>query len=225
MDLDHNHISGLLHDFFIQNGSLSLPGVGTFRLMRISAQVDFANRKMLPPSYTVRFDNRNDAPSRELFDYIAMRTGTDDLEAVRMVNHFAFDMKDRLQHGDQVEWKGFGTILPDRGSGFDFEPNRMTFDFTSEVEAQRVVHRDVEHTIVVGDEEKTNVEMLEILSEEGGKPGLLSRFWFRALLIALAAVALIATRFLLTPTNAMPDRTDTVQPADPPPLHSIQKQP
>jgi hypothetical protein len=224
MDLGHEDISEILHDYFIQNGSLSLPGVGTFRLMRISAQVDFANRKMLPPSYTVRFDNRSDQPSRELFEYVSLRTGMEDLDAVRRVNHFAYDMKDLLHEGHSVEWKGFGTLMPDTGSGFDFEPNRMTFEFTSEVDAQRVIHKDAQHTVIVGDEEKTSAEMQEILFEEEEKPGLFSRFWFRALLLALAAVAIIASRFLLSPTSVMPDRADTLQPTDPPPGYSIQKQ-
>ena len=67
MALDHKDISGLLHEFFIQNGSLSLPGIGVFRLMRISAQVDFANRRMIPPSYTVRYDHGGEAPTKDLF--------------------------------------------------------------------------------------------------------------------------------------------------------------
>jgi hypothetical protein len=44
------------------------------------------------------------------------------------------------------------------------------------------------------------------------------------LLLALAAVAIIASRFLLSPTSVMPDRADTLQPTDPPPGYSIQKQ-
>jgi nucleoid DNA-binding protein len=225
MALDHKDISGLLHEFFIQNGSLSLPGIGVFRLMRISAQVDFANRRMIPPSYTVRYDHRGEAPTKDLFGYLSMKTGTDDLEAVRLLNHFAFDMKDRLQHGQDVELVGLGRLLPDRGSGFGFEPNRMTFDFTSEVEARRVVHKDAELTLVVGDEEKTSAEMQEILTEWKEKPGLMSRFWFRALFVAVTALLIIASRFLFTPTSVMPDRADTLQPGQPAPGYSIQKQP
>ena len=225
MDLDHKDITGLLHDFFIQNGSLSLPGIGVFRLMRISPQVDLVNRKMLPPSYTVRFDNRNSPPSKELFAYLAMRTGMDELQALRRLNHFAYDVKDRLQQGQDVPWSGMGTLLPDKGSGFGFEPNRMTFDFTSEVDARRVVHKDVEHTVIVGDEERTNVEMQEILAELEEGPGWMSRFWVRALFVALVSLAIIASRFLLSPSSSMPDRADTLHPIDPAPAYSIQKQP
>jgi hypothetical protein len=225
MDLDQVDITGLLHDYFIQNGSLSLPGIGVFRLVRISPQADLANRKLLPPSYTVRFDNRNSTPSKELFSYIAMRTGMDELDAVRRMNHYAYDIKDRLQHGGKVEWPGMGTLLPDNGSGFGFEPNRMTFDFTSEVDARRVIHKQSQHTVIVGDEEKTNEEMQEILLEPERKPGWVSGFWFRALLIALVAAAIIASRFLLSPMSVMPDRADTLQPAEPASSYSIQKQP
>jgi hypothetical protein len=225
MDLDHNDITGLLHDFFIQNGSLSLPGIGVFRLMRISPQVDLVNRKILPPSYTVRFDNRVSPPSKELFAYLAMRTGMDELEAVRRLNHFAYDVKDRLQHGQDVPWSVMGTLLPDQGSGFGFEPNRMTFDFTSEVDARRVVHKDVEHTVIVGDEEKSSVEMAEFLAAQEESPGWMSRFWARALVVALVSLAIIASRFLLSPSSAMPDRADSLQPSEPSPVYSIQKQP
>lgn len=225
MSLGHTEISDLLYDYFIQNGSISMPGIGTFRLMRISAQVDFANRKMLPPSYTVRFDNRTDPPSRELFEYISMRGGMDDLEAVRLVNHFAYEFKDRLIHGQNVEWQGFGTLLPDTGSGFGFEPERRTFDFTAEVDAQRVIHPDSRLTVLVGDEERSDEEMREALSETEERPALFSRFWFVTLLLALVATAIIASRFLLSNPYTMPDRADTVQPAEAPAGYSIQKRP
>jgi hypothetical protein len=71
-----------LHEYFIQHGSLTLPGVGTFRIQRISAQVDFASKRMLPPSFTIRFDHRHDTPQREMFTYVAQRSGMADWEAV-----------------------------------------------------------------------------------------------------------------------------------------------
>ena len=53
MNATTNDTAQWLHEYFIQHGSLTLPGVGTFRIQRISAQVDFASKRMMPISRSV----------------------------------------------------------------------------------------------------------------------------------------------------------------------------
>ena len=66
-------IADLLYHYFIQNSSLSLPGIGTFDMYRISAQADFANKKMLPPTFTISYNYIHDSPKKELFDFISRK--------------------------------------------------------------------------------------------------------------------------------------------------------
>jgi hypothetical protein len=223
--MDNKEIEALLHEYFIQNGSITIPGVGTFRMQRISAQVDFASRKMLPPSYTIRYDHRHDSAHRELFDYFAMKSGLPELEAIKQVNNYAYDLKDSLLKGRTIPLEGFGKLLPDNGSGFQFEADRLHYEFIPGVTAERVIRLDSEHQIRVGDEQKTSSEMEAILSEEVAEPGLWDRFWFRALCLASLALLLIALRAFNGGFSLQAPRQDKVVPADPAPTYQIQKQP
>ena len=214
-----------LHDYFIQHGSLTLPGVGTFRLQRISAQVDFANKKMLPPTFTIRFDHRHDTPQREMFTYVSQRSGMADWEAVRCVNNLAFDFKSRLLHGESVPVKGIGTLRPDQGSGFQFDADRLRYDFIPNVRADRVVRKDAEHSVRVGDNQRSRAEMEELLQTPEELLPLLQRIWFRALLLSICAILLLGLRFMYPMQHGLTVRMDRIHPVDPPTTHTTLKAP
>lgn len=223
--MDNKAIEELLHDYFIQNGTITLPGVGTFRMLRISAQVDFASRKMLPPSYTIRYDHRHDSPHRELFEYFEQKTGLPEWEAIRTVNNYVYDLKNNLHNGRTVHVPGFGRLMPDNGSGFQFEPDRLSYEFIPGVTADRVIRQDAEHQIRVGDEERSNREMEVMLAEGVEHTRLWDRFWFRALCLAGLALLLIALRAFNGGYSIHAPRMQKVVPATPPPTHQILNQP
>ena len=47
-----------LYSYLILHKNLPVPGIGTFLLQRHSAVADFPNRKILPPSYNVAFESK-----------------------------------------------------------------------------------------------------------------------------------------------------------------------
>ncbi len=210
------NLEELLHDYFIQNGSVTLPGVGTFRMLRISAQVDFASRKMLPPSYTIRFDHRQDTAQRELFDYVAQRIGSTDLEAIRQVNSHAFELRNQLLNGSPVSWEGFGTILPDAGSGFQFEPERLSYNFIPGVSADRVIRQGAEHSVRVGDQEKSRSEMEEILTHDDPSHGSDKSLHKAALIMALMAISIMILRFVTDGNDFSSSRFGKLHPVEAP---------
>lgn len=210
------NLEELLHDYFIQNGSVTLPGVGTFRMLRISAQVDFASRKMLPPSYTIRFDHRQDTAQRELFDYVAQRIGSTDLEAIRQVNSHAFELRNQLLNGSPVNWEGFGTILPDAGSGFQFEPERLSYNFIPGVSADRVIRQGAEHPVRVGDQEKSRSEMEEMLMHDGPSHRSENSLHKAALIMALMAISIMILRFVTDGNDFSSSRSGKLHPVEAP---------
>ena len=219
-------IEELLHDYFIQNNTVTLPGIGTFHLVRISAMVDFASRKMNPPSFTVRFDHRNDTVQRALFEYIAHRGGVPEWDAIRAVNQFAFDMKSKLSKGEPFTWERMGTLKPDAGFGYQFDPERLAYDFNRGVSAVRVIREGSEHAVLVGDEERTNTEMEELLarSREGSR-GTAGRIWLQCLLIAASALLIIALRAFTDDISVFSPRFDRIVSVEAPATYTIQTQP
>ena len=225
MNATMNDTAQWLHEYFIQHGSLTLPGVGTFRIQRISAQVDFASKRMLPPSFTIRFDHRHDTPQRDLFAYVSQRSGMADWEAVRSVNNLAFDIKSRLLHGNSVPIDGIGILRPDNGSGFQFDAERINYDFIPKVKADRVIRKDAEHTVRVGELHRSSTEMEEFLQAQKEPLPLSKRLWFRALMLVILALLIYSMRFLYPVETGFSVRQQRIQPADPVPTYSTPKAP
>jgi hypothetical protein len=225
MNATMNDIAQWLHEYFIQQGTMALPGVGTFRIQRISAQVDFASKKMLPPSFTIRFDHRHDTPQREMFQYVSKRSGMADFEAVRSVNNLAFDIKTKLLHGVSVPIEGIGILRPDNGMGFQFDAERISYDFIPNVRADRVIRKDAEHTVRVGEYERSRSEMEEYLQAASEPLPLMQRVWFRAVLLAILSLLVFGLRFLYPTESGYSVRQDRIHPAEPPATHNPLKVP
>jgi hypothetical protein len=225
MNATMNDISQLLHEYYIQQGTMAIPGVGTFRIQRISAQVDFASKRMLPPSYTMRFDHRHDTPQREMFEYISKRSGMADWEAVRSVNNFAFDIRKRLLQGVSVPLEGIGILRPDNGSGFQFDAERISYDFIPNVRADRVIRKDAEHSVRVGEFERSRSEMEEYLQANTEPVPLFQREWFRASVLVIFALLVIGIRLMFSTESGYSVRLDRIMPAEPPATHNTLKVP
>ncbi len=159
-------ISEILHLFFIQNNSVSLPGIGTFSLVRVSALSDFATRKIFGPSYTIHFSSSSDSPPREMFNYISRKKNISDWEAVRLVNEFSFDLNSKLKKGEKVEWPGIGILESGSAGQMLFEPERVKYNFIPAVNAERVIRKENDHSVLVGEQEMHKSDMQEWLEHE-----------------------------------------------------------
>jgi len=216
-----------LYDYFIQTGSLSLPGVGTFRMERISAQTDNAGRRLLPPTFTVRYDRREDAPKRDMFAYLARRNGGAEIQGVRVVNHLSYSIRTRLLQGESCELPGIGPLLPDNGTGFRFEPNRIQYDFIPDLPIRRVQREDDRHPIRVGDEWVTRAEQEERLLESAeAQPGRRMPWKAAAWVLGLLALALVLLRaYTVGGFSPFQPRYSPFPAQEPPPTHSMLNRP
>lgn len=183
----------LLRLFFIQNRQVSIPGVGSFHLLRKSAAHDQATRQLLPPGYSVHFDQMNDNPSRELFDYISRKTNVGEWEAIGMVNGFAMELKDILRTGKPFNWEGVGVLEAIPGGQVILRPSDLAYDFMPGVSSRRVIRKDASHTVLVGETERSSHESQQWLEEDVvvARTG----WWVGAAVIAAVALGLIFFQF------------------------------
>lgn len=209
----------LLYDYFIQNSSLSLPGIGTFDMFRISAQTDFANKKILPPYYTISYDSINDAPNKELFDYVARKRNVPEWEAIKIINDFAIEIKNAIRNGEDVEWEGIGRLKAGVGGHIVFQPYRMDYEFIPHVGAHRVIRHSANHSMLVGDRERSRHEMQDYLSEEVPVVQAKAGWWSIAAMLAAIAVLLIAIRIFQGELPENLGRQKPVVPAESPELN------
>ena len=183
----------VLNAYLYQHRSISIPGLGTIYLETLPAAVDVADRTMLPPVYQFRFDKYFDAPDKEFFAYLATQRNVLDYEAIKWYNEFSFDLRNRIRNEDQVSWDGVGILKKDGAGNVLFEPAASPMSFMQPTPAMRVNRQDAQHTLLVGDRERTSGEMNEWLQDDHGRRRL--AWWVVALVLAGIGLAVLGWYF------------------------------
>lgn len=184
----------VLNAYLFQHRSISIPGLGTIYLETFPANVDVADRTMLPPVYQFRFDKYFDAPDREFFSFVATQRNMLDFEAIKWYNEFSFELRNRIRNENEVNWEGIGTLKKDGSGNIVFESVQATPPFMAPTPAMRVNRQDAQHTLLVGDRERTSGEMNEWLHDE--HTGRRQRsWWIIALVLGIIALAILGWHF------------------------------
>jgi len=184
----------VLNAYLFQHRSISIPGLGTIYLETFPANVDVADRTILPPVYQFRFDKYFDAPDKEFFSFVATQRNMLDFEAIKWYNEFSFELRNRIRNENEVNWEGIGTLKKDDSGNIVFESVRATPPFMAPTPAMRVNRQDAQHTLLVGDRERTSGEMNEWLHDENMGRRRRS-WWIIALVLGIIALAILGWHF------------------------------
>jgi len=184
----------VLNAYLFLHRSISIPGLGTIYLETLPASADVADRTILPPLYQFRFDKYFDAPDREFFSFLATQRNSLDFEAIKWYNEFSTDLRNRIRTEDEVQWDGVGILKKDEAGNTIFETIGDKGIFMAPTPALRVNRHNASHTLLVGDQEKTNFEMNEWLHDEATHRRKRS-WWIIALILAVIALSLLSWHF------------------------------
>ncbi len=183
----------VLNAYLFQHRSISVPGLGTIYLETHPANIDVARRAMLPPRYHFRFDKYFDAPDKEFFSYIANQQNMLDYEAIKWYNEFSYDLRNQIRLEEKVKWDGVGILKKDYSGNVIFESVPDGLVFMEAIPAIRVNRQNAQHMLLVGDQERTNFEMNEWLSDENISK---KRYWWiYALVLAILALGFLGWHF------------------------------
>lgn len=185
----------VLNAYLFQHRSISIPGLGTIYLETFPANMDVADRTILPPLYRFRFDKYFDSPDREFFAYIASQRNILDYEAIREYNEFSTELRNRIRSEELVEWEGVGTLRKDEGGNILFAPIPASGLFMTPTPAIRINRQNAQHTLLVGDQERTNIEMNEWLHDEEAAGKKKRTWWIIALVLTILALAALGWHF------------------------------
>ena len=184
----------VLNAYLFQHRSISIPGLGTIYLETLPAAVDVADRTMLPPVYHFRFDKYFDAPDKEFFAFIANQRNILDYEAIKWYSEFSFELRNRIKNEDAVSWDGVGLLKKDGSGNVLFEPAASPLHYMQPTPAMRVNRQNAQHTLLVGDRERTSEEMNEWLHDDAHRRRRVA-WWVIALIIACAGLAFLGWYF------------------------------
>ncbi len=177
-----------LQKYFILYKKLSLPGIGWFSAEESAARLDFTEKKLQAPSQVVNFYPQAALPNKVFFQFLSQELAVEETQAIRHFNQFIFDLKDQLSNSGSIALPGIGKLYKNEKNEYEFQSENWMSDYFPDLSAERIIRQGAEHTIRVGEEEKTNTQMHEMLFIEE-KNTSTDYWWLYAVILALLGIA------------------------------------
>ncbi len=181
----------ILYEFLLLNKKISLPGIGAISLRHYPSQLDISNRKIKSPSYYFIIETANDQPSKKLFEWLSSVLGISEWDAIRSVNDFSVSLKDKLSQSKEVYWQNVGLIKRDDKGALTLD-SLVSLQSEQPVTAEKVIREKAEHIVLVGEKEKTSLEMEEYFAEV---PVKRNYAWLIAVVLTVLAIMFIGLYF------------------------------
>ncbi len=176
----------LIASYLFQYKTCPLPGLGTLRIVHKSAAANFPDKTIHAPEPEIVFDH-TETDAGTLVDYIAARTNCPVLSAIDSLGKYCNLLKSELNANAIAAINMVGSFSGDAGGEIQFKPAQLPAVLLPAVVAERVVHPEAAHTMLVGDKETTNTQMAEYYAESS----VPKNYWW-VWAIILGAVALLA---------------------------------
>ncbi len=176
----------LLASYLLQYKKCPLPGIGSLTVRRSEAVIIAGEKRITAPAEEIVFSSE-ESDADDLHDFIAAQKSISKEEAAYQLGRYCEELK-QLPDGEKVSIQHIGTFYKDANGSPAFTPEQV-YLAAADIYAEKVIHPDRSHAILVGDTETTNVAMNEYYAEE--EPKAKSRWWIFALILFLIAVTLI----------------------------------
>lgn len=184
----YGYMFDIIASSFFQKKSCRLPGIGNLELAYTPAQYDYGNRQIKAPKETILF--------------IASSPYDNHFNEFSAISQL---IKDELDRSGVVEITGLGSFTKDASGAVHFEAFPMNEDFLQPVTAEKVIHKDAEHSILVGDKETTNVEMNEYYNEEVVEAK--NKWWVWAIALGAVGIAAIGCYIYMHGVNGLASKS------------------
>jgi hypothetical protein len=179
--------------YLFQHKTCPLPGLGTLSIVPSGAGSDFTSKIFHAPKQVVHFEQA-ETDANGLLNYLSATTGADKYEATEALSHFCDNLKKKMSDQPDVQLNSIGSFFVDASGAINFKHEELPAVFMQPVFAERVIHPDAEHQILVGDKEITNTVMTELLAP---KSATKDRWWIWAILLGVIGIAAIVIYFTL----------------------------
>ena len=177
----------LIVQYLSFNKQVSLKGIGTFTVEQLPARLDFPNRLLHAPQAVLHFSSI--ARQDEAFEqWICRELHLNKEESLQKLQIFLADFQRTLNSNQKVEWVGIGNFTKDENQLLHFTSAFETA-IGEPVKAEKIIRKNKEHFVRVGEEEKTSTEMEELLF--GVRRKKLNLFWIFAMALFLISFVLI----------------------------------
>jgi hypothetical protein len=176
----------LLATYLFQHKICPLPTVGTLVVRTGNAQVNSVEKKISAPIPFIEYSDQ-ETSTVELTHFIARYLNVGEDKAAAFLNHYCTAVN-QLQASEELGLATVGSFYKDEQGVLHFKSAAIPAAFLPEVAAERVIHADAAHHIMVGDTQTNTVAMSEFLNQE--QP-IKNRWLIAALVLYLIGFLLI----------------------------------
>jgi len=176
----------LLATYLFQHKICPLPTIGSLVLCAGNAQPIPGEKRMLAPFPFIEL-SRKEVSAFALTDFIAKQQNISTAKAQDLLAHYCETIKQLPPFGERG-LASAGSFYVDETAQLHFKSSSMPVAYFPEAVAERVIHLDASHEMLVGDTQTNTVAMSELLNEEAP---VKNRWWITALVLALIGFAFI----------------------------------
>jgi len=198
--LKSNKVLLLLTKYLIRHKRVCIPHVGTFEIVQQSPQLNVVDKLIIPPAFKARYIEQDAVPEHQ-FDFFA--SSKEEKEKIRQ-ELFSFGEKLRNQiNQSSFYWNGFGTLRY-KSNRVIFEPEVIPLSSFQPVVAEKVLRENVQHNVLVGDQEMTSSQVNEALSkQEYKRPWFIIAGWIIFIVAVLAIIIFLYLKNFQTASTGM----------------------
>lgn len=177
----------LIASYLFKNKKCPLPTVGSLSVVESHAVADYGEISIIPPVPSIQFSSKAE-PASDFIHFIADQKKTTNEEALNAVKEFCFKLS-RLDVHTEVPIASAGKFYINSSGSLQFKQTHLPGSFFPSVNAERVVHPNDSHKMLVGDTHTTTSIMTDFFNEE--EISIRNRWWLWAILLFIIAACLI----------------------------------
>lgn len=211
----------LITSFIIQAKECKLAEIGMFRSITTSAESDIANKKISPPIMEKLFTGREDKISDELVKYIAVKKNISLPDALENIKSWCHDTKLKLKNGEEIFFQSLGSLKKEPSGNILFHSQNFV-QFFEPLSVERVIHKNSEHKVLVGDRETTSSVMNQFFHEEETETKKNPWKIISIILLAIAVLLLLLYFYESSFSFSSIGNHEKIVPQLPPDTYSIQ---
>ena len=182
-------MESFITSYLIQQRQCSLPRFGNFTIRQIPALLDVANKKIYPATDEISFAENESELSPGLQHYLTQQLNISEPEAEKEIISWCTSAKMKIDDGEKIEFPTIGHLQRNEAGNLIFQRG-TELNLFQPIAAERVVHKNAEHAVLVGDKETTSAAMNEFFREDDTSKNR-SPWKIRALVLLAIAILLL----------------------------------
>ncbi len=205
----------IIASYLVQKRECNLPGIGNFKMNIVPASLDVASKKMFPPATEIVFYEGEAHLQGDLVNYVSIQQNVNEQQAAENVTRWCHNVSESLDAGEKIVFESIGN-LQKNAAGNIFLLAKEELRLYDAVIAERVVHKNEEHAVLVGDTQTTSAAMSEYYKTETVFERKISWKTWAIVLGSLSLLALIIHFSYHSFTTASVGNQISVSPLPPP---------